>query len=297
MRRERPKTPAAATLTGAAAVALAAGAWPGKAGPMPGALYGTHLCDPAALATSTHCEFDFGAGRRLRLPWEDLSEAPYQCEDLRLRGSDCRSKVASPAWPLRYAFPATLVPPAAEGLGRGEVLPNQQSMVWEEWRRTGLIQADGRVVRGKGELAAGATRFHLRLWTRHDRIPGPKGNLELLLARGWREETTTYTEAKGLGRATVTLRAHGVREGRLLGSGSDRRIFEVTHRADDRFLVRECYEGPRRDVPICYIQGRNGDLSFVLEWSRNSTVSTDEVVAAAASLFDPYLVSGPGLAH
>ncbi len=262
---------------------------------MPGALHGTHLCDPAALATSTHREFNFGAGRRLRVPREDLSETPYQCEDLRLRGSNCRSKVASPAWPLRYAFPATLVPPAAEGLGRGEVLPNQQSMVWEEWRLTGLIQTNERVVRGRGELATGATRFHLRLSTRHDRIHGTKGNLELLLARGWREEATTYAEAKGLERATVTLLAYGVPEG-LFGSGSGRRVFEVTHRADDRFLVRECYEGPRRDVPICSIQGRNGDLSFVLEWSRNAAISTDEVVAAAASLFDPYLVSGPGLA-
>jgi hypothetical protein len=45
----------------------------------------------------------------------------------------------------------------------------------------------------------------------------------------------------------------------------------------------------------CTIQGRSGDLSFHVSWS-GSALGTDGVVAAAAGLFDRYLVNGPGLA-
>lgn len=70
---------------------------------------------------------------------------------------------------------------------------------------------------------------------------------------------------------------------------------EVIHRAGEEVLAR-VFGGAGHDALLCAIEGRNGDLSFAITWSGNTTFGTDEAIAAAASLFDRYLVSGHGLA-
>ena len=41
---------------------------------------------------------------------------------------------------------------------------------------------------------------------------------------------------------------------------------------------------------------RSGDLFFTVAWTGDTTLGTDEMMAAAASLFGRYVVIGPGLA-
>ncbi len=74
-----------------------------------------------------------------------------------------------------------------------------------------------------------------------------------------------------------------------------RQFFKVTRRPGDRVLIRRC--GSRFHDPLSRIvEVRSGDLFFTVAWTGDTTLGTDEMMAAAASLFGRYVVIGPGLA-
>lgn len=275
-------------------MALAVGIWParvdggsrpragseGPVGPQ------THLCDEAARRASPHCEFRIGADTVLRVPWDVFRGEPtlYRQHP----GSSMHPQpYPSPSWPVRHCYAYDTCAWAFSRVERGEAPPGQHPNEWESWRLDGAVLANGQVVPSGEAPRENAKAFSLAISTSRRGLGwGPRASFERFLADGWREEGTTLAEATGLERATVVL---------VLDEAPWRHAFEVSRRSGERILMRECGVPPRRP-PGCAVEGRSGDLFLVVAWSADTTLGTDEAVAAAASLFNRYVASGPGLA-
>lgn len=231
------------------------GFWAGRAWasmPLPPG-YEADLCPDTRRADTAHCVFGFGAGRRLQVPWSVFTDPRWR------RGEDPRvSTYGVPyrvrTWPLGYCRPWDACAPAVGDSGRREALPGRHPFIFESWTLRGVLLPDGEVLN-----VASAT-------PREEAAERADGRLRFTLMA-----TTGAAEwgARGENASTSTVMVRGQAVA----------------------LRRECRRHPAIGTS-CLVAGQSRGVSFHITWSDRDDIASEAMFAAAASLFDRYVIEG-----
>jgi hypothetical protein len=216
-----------------------------------------HLCPDSRRAEGERCIFGFGPGRRLGVPWSVL-EAPRTVRQNDPRISTYGTSHPNGLWPLGICHPANACEPTVGASGRRQPLPGQEPRISEQWSLCGRRLPDGTVEHRTDDVTGKPCTTPT--------APAEPLNFALSVTTGSASSTVGFA--------------------RSLAKAEDRTVE----------LFRRCYP---RNVPVqmCEVHGGRDGLAFTIFWQGRPDVASEAIFAAAADLFDRYVIEGPGMAH
>ncbi|MBR0673788.1 hypothetical protein [Neoroseomonas soli] len=210
------------------------------------------LC-PETRSAAEDCVFGFGPERRLRVPWSVFTDPRWgQQDDPRISTYGQRYRIAT--WPRGYCRPWDACAPEVGASGRREALLGRHPFIFESWTLRGALLPDGQVL----HVAAAAPSEEAA-----DRTAGRVRFSLLVSTRAEQFET------RGATAPTSTL----IVRGRPVA------------------LWRDCR--PRLpDGTSCLLTGNNHGVYFRIAWIDRDDIGSEAMFAAAANLFDRYVIEG-----